>query len=201
MNRDNALFATIGLLAGFLLGYIGHEVMAARQPPRRALGTAAVAAPAAGTPTTTTPASGSSAAPMMAEVQRLQQRMAENPQDAEALRRLADMNYDIQNWKTAAELYERYLALRPDDLNAMTDLGASYRYLGDPNRALDLFRTVRSRSADNWQVRYNEVLVLAFDLEDLVTASEAMGELAKMQPDNATVARLSAEIAKRLKGT
>ena len=33
MTRDNLLYATIGILAGFISGYFTHEVMALRQPP------------------------------------------------------------------------------------------------------------------------------------------------------------------------
>ena len=34
MTRDHLLFLVGGLLGGFVLGYLGHEVVAARQPPR-----------------------------------------------------------------------------------------------------------------------------------------------------------------------
>jgi Tetratricopeptide repeat len=47
VNKDNLLFATIGLLVGFIAGYLLHELMLARQPLRRPPGEiAAVTAPA-----------------------------------------------------------------------------------------------------------------------------------------------------------
>jgi hypothetical protein len=33
MTRDNLLYGTIGVLAGFISGYFVHEVMQVRQPP------------------------------------------------------------------------------------------------------------------------------------------------------------------------
>ena len=44
MSRDNLLYITIGVLAGFISGYFTHEVMATRQPPPLAVLQAAQAA-------------------------------------------------------------------------------------------------------------------------------------------------------------
>ena len=44
MTRDNLLYITIGVLAGFISGYFTHEVMATRQPPPLAVLQAAQAA-------------------------------------------------------------------------------------------------------------------------------------------------------------
>ena len=195
MNRDNVLFTTIGLLTGFLAGYVMHEVMTERQPARRMPGQAAVQT---GAPTPG--AAANPAAPAMAEVGRLRQRLAENPQDAETLRRLGNLFYDIREWEQAAELYERYLEVRPDDLDVTTDLGACYRSIGDAERALEKFRRVRALDPEHWQSRFNEILVLAFDLGQLEAAGRAMVELQALQPDNPNVARLADELGKRLAG-
>lgn len=196
MNRDSLLFLVIGLLTGFIGGYVMHEVMAARQPaPARPTQSAAtVTAPTAAA------AGAASAQPAMDRVQRLAAHVRDNPEDAVAIRQLANLHYDISNWQRAAELYSRYLELEREDLDVMTDLGATYRYLGRPNEALEQFRSVRELAPEHWQSRYNEVLVLAFDLNDLTAASTAMGELLSMQPDNPDVARLAAELKKRTEG-
>lgn len=202
MNRDNVLFLVIGVMAGFITGYVMHEAMASRQPPRRAAATAAVAATAAaaGNPSPRGAPAGAPQAPMMAEVQQLTARVAEDPTDTVALRRLANLNYDISNWQRAAELYESYLALEPADLGVMTDLGATYRFLGRPDDALGQFQSVRELDPEHWQSRYNEILVLGFDLGDLEAARSAMEELSRLQPDNPDVARLVAELEKRSQG-
>ena len=137
---------------------------------------------------------------MAPEVQQLTARLREDPNDTEALRRLGNLNYDISNWQRAAELYERFLALEPGHLGVMTDLGATYRFLGRPDDALGQFRGVREIDPDHWQSLYNEVLVLGFDLGDLQAAEAAMEELERLQPDNADVARLASELEKRLSG-
>ncbi len=223
MNRDNVLFTVIGLLAGFTAGYLMHEVMAARQPPPRHTQAGGISG-AAGVPGQTPgprqvgPAEPRQAGPRQAgpqqagpqqagpqaamqQVQQLRAYVEANPDDSEALRLLANMNYEISNWTRAAELYERLLGLRPGDIDVMTDLGACYRYLGQFDRALELFREVQKASPSHWQSRYNEILVLAFDLGDLPTAAEATRQLRTLQPDNPDVERLAAEIERRMDST
>lgn len=206
MNRDKVMFIVIGFLVGFIGGYVTHEFMAVRQPAPGwpvTTGQGSPAGPAAGsgqrTPgATSAPAAGGQ--PAMEQVQQLAAYVRDNPEDAPAIRQLANLNYDISNWQRAAELYSRYLELDATDFDVMTDLGATYRYLGKPQEALEQFRKVRQLAPDHWQSRYNEVLVLAFDLNDLPAANLALGELALMQPENPEVARLAAELRKRTEG-
>ncbi len=202
MSRDNVLFTVIGLLAGFLSGYLLHESMSERQPARRiaAAGSAAVAATPGGGAASGAAASNSAAAGAMQEVQRLRQYVEENPQDADAVQMLANLNYDIQNWSRAAELYGRYLELRPEDPDTMTDLGASLRNMGQIDQALEQFRKVRELDPGHWQARYNEILVLAFDRNDPAAARGALAELKSLQPQNPDVERLEAEVEKRFAG-
>ena len=193
------LFLVIGVLTGFISGYVMHEVMAARQPALR--GTVASSdASLGGGGSATGGAAPSTSQPAMEQVQRLRAHVAQNPDDAAAVRQLANLNYDIRNWDRAAELYRKYLDLAPGDLDAMTDLGAVYRYLGRPEEALEQFREVGGRAPDHWQARYNAILVLAFDLQDLDAAGSAMAELQQLQPDNPDIIRLAAELEKRSAG-
>jgi tetratricopeptide (TPR) repeat protein len=136
----------------------------------------------------------------MEQVQRLRAYVDANPQDKDALLSLANMNFDIQNWSRAIELYERYLTLDPDNPVVMVDLGASLRSQGEVDRALDLFSRARGLAPDNWQARYNEILVLAFDRGDMAGSMKALEELQRMQPDNEDVNRLAAEVTRRFPG-
>ncbi|MBZ0089212.1 MAG: tetratricopeptide repeat protein, partial [Thermoanaerobaculia bacterium] len=156
MKRDHVLFLVIGLLAGFLAGYISQEKLAAVQPPR--LGAAVAPGPAAAS------MPGTSAA--MPEIERLKQVLERDPNDADALLGLANLNFDIQNWQRAKELYERFLALRPGDADALTDLGICQRALGDFQGALQRFAAAQKAAPGHWQARFNEVVVKAFDLGD-----------------------------------
>lgn len=194
MNRNNALYLVIGLLAGFLAGYIGHESMSsvqpARLPPHGAAG--GVAPPLGGG----APA-GSGAAPAMAEITELAAALERDPGNTTALLRLANLNFDIQRWDRAGELYERYLALVPGDPNVLTDLGITYRARGDFQRALETFREAQKGDPEHWQSRFNEAIVLGFDLGDEAAAEAVLADLESRAPGNPEVARLAAELERR----
>lgn len=197
MNKDNLLFAVVGILLGFVSGYLLFEAMAARQPPR--LGTAGGAPTAAGpmgqpaAPPQGAPAQGGSG-PAMAQIEELQRRLQENPNDADAVRTLANLNFDIQNWQRAQELYSRYLEIRPNDPDVLVDLGVTHRELGQFDRALELFHQVQQQNPNHWQSYYNEVVVLAFDLKRFVDAEAALARLRELQPGNPDVERLATAV-------
>jgi hypothetical protein len=219
--KDNLLFATIGLLFGFIGGYLLHEVMVARQPPRRSAGetvSGPAAAPgvgeggdlgagpasdspaAAGSPPESAGGTGGAApggGPAMREVQQLRDYVATHPQDAEAVIKLAGLNVEIRNWDRARELYRQYLALRPRDADVTSDLGIAYRELRDYEHALDQFRQSQKLASGNWKALFNEVVVLAIDLKRYDDASAALDRLKKLQPANPEVAQLAAEVARR----
>jgi len=189
MKRDHLLFLVIGLLAGFLAGYVLQEQMAAVQPPPLSALTAA--------PATAAPSGGAAGGGAMPEIERLKAAIEANPGDVESLLALANLNFDIQSWQRARELYERYLALRPTDADALTDLGICLRSLGDFQGALDRFAQAQKLAPDHWQSRFNEVVIKAFDLRDLPAAEAALVELEKAAPGNPDVARLAAEVRQR----
>ena len=114
------------------------------------------------------------------------------------MRQLANMNYDIANWSRAAELYEQYLTGRPDDANVMTDLGACYRNLQRLDEALAIFARARESAPEHWQAYYNEVLVIAFDKGDPAGSVPVLEKLEALEPENSDVARLGAEVRRRL---
>jgi Flp pilus assembly protein TadD len=194
MNKDNLLFTIIGLLSGFVLGYVAHEVMTTRQPARlvmNSLEPAPGSAPAGAAPAGGAPAAG------MERVQQLRTYVEKNPNDAAAVRELANLNFDIGNWQRAAELYQQFLKLVPGDADVMTDLGACLRSLGQPQQAVELFRQALAARPDHWQARFNEVLVLAIDLRQLEAATASLAELQRLQPNNPEVARLAVELENR----
>jgi tetratricopeptide (TPR) repeat protein len=135
----------------------------------------------------------------MAEVQKLKAYVEQHPDDADAVLQLANLNFDIQNWARARDLYTHYLELRPKQPNTLTDLGITYRQLKDYDRALDLFKQAQTIDPAHWQSRFNAVIVLAFDLKRYDDAQSVLAELKKLQPANPDVQRLAAEVDKQKK--
>jgi hypothetical protein len=240
VNKDNLLFATIGLLLGFISGYLLHEVMMARQPLRRLAGEAAAvtpgptaadgagsaepgpqadaAAPGAGAaPPATADAAGSAGTsgntggaggnggggaagappPAMAAIQQLRDYVATHPKDAGKVLELANLNFDINNWGRARDLYTRYLGLREPNPDVLTDLGICYRGLRQFDRALEQFRRAEQLAPAHLGSRYNEVLVLELDLNQAGAADQAFARLQALAPAQPEVVRLGAELRRR----
>lgn len=207
MNKDNLLFVIVGILIGFVSGYLLFEAMALRQPAR--LGTGGQVAPggnagamgqgAPGGVPAGDPSAGAGGGPAMAQIEELKNRVAQNPNDAEAVLQLAGMNFQIQNWPRAAELFEQYLKLRPGDPNAMTDLGTSYLQAGQIEKSLTVFQQVRQQNPGYWQSYFNEIIALA-TLGRMDEATEIMKQLQALQPDNPDVQRLAEELERRRTG-
>jgi tetratricopeptide (TPR) repeat protein len=221
LNKDNLLFLMGGLLIGFVSAYLLFEAMATRQPPRLTPALRAQIATGedpggaggpAGGPTDARVADsgamgggaapggagqGGQGGPAMAEIQQLRDFVEKNPNDAQAVRKLADLNFDIQNWSRAAELYSHYLELKPGDPDVMTDLGITYRGTGKFDQALDQFHRSQKLAPDHWQSYYNEVVVLAFDLKKLDRAHQVLAQLQQMQPANPDVKKLADAVARQ----
>jgi len=226
LTKDNFLYVLVGLLLGFVSGFLLQEAMAVRQS-QRLLPAQAAALAASGVPGSATgvppmpndarvapmpesgpagvlgaPQAGADAAqgapgPVMEQVRQLQARIDKNPKDAEALIALANMNFDIKNWARSRELYERYLALHAPDPDTLSDLGVCYRGLGEYPKALDMFRKARQLAPDHWQSLFNEIVVLAFNLRQMDQAQTALQQLEKMQPGNPDVQQLATEVRKQ----
>jgi len=245
VNKENLLFATIGLLFGFTLGYVLHEIMVARQPLRRLAGEGSVVtsgpgeAEAAGAEPATAPenaaagpgggapsggnagadpgpgaaggaatgggaggpgdagSAGGQAPPGMAAVQQLRDYVATHPKDADAVLKLANLNFDIQSWGRARDLYTQYLGLRQADPDVLTDLGTCYRQLRQFDQALEQFRRAEQLAPAHWKSRFAEVVVLAFDLNRRDEADKAFGRLQAVAPAQPEVAQLGAEMQRR----
>ena len=191
MRRDNVAFLIGGLFYGALIGYGVFYVLEHRPRPETAPSAASVPAPAGPmAPTQVGPGSGSSGAPMMKEVEALKGRLAENPRDAVALTRLANLYHDVGMWSEAASYYERAVEASPNDPDLMTDLGVCYQNLEQFDRALELFARAQAADPRHWQSLYNIVIVAGFNLGQLDRADAALQRLIEIQPSAPNIDRL-----------
>ena len=65
---------------------------------------------------------------------------------ADAARTLANWNYDRQNWSHAIEHYEQAIAAGADNPDVRTDLGNCFRFLGQPQKALEQYEIAQKQN-------------------------------------------------------
>jgi len=137
----------------------------------------------------------------MAEVQRLREYVATHPRDADAVLKLANLNFDINNWGRARDLYTQYLGLRHPDADVLTDLGTCYRQLREFDKALEQFRHAERVAPKHWKSLFAETVVLAFDLNQPDAADKVFARLQATAPGQPEVAQLGAELQRKRQGT
>lgn len=196
MTKDNLISAVFGVLLGFIAGYLLHEVMATRQPQRLVAGQSPMTG-MQGTPQQQQQQQAMAAAQAaQQEIGQLEQFVQQNPDDVQAIRRLANLYFDLEQWAQARDLYGRLLQLQPGNVEVISDLGIVYRGLQEYDKALAQFDEAQRLAPDHWQAQYNRVIVL-LDLRRFDEAQQAVAELQKLQPGNPNVIQLAAEVERQ----
>ena len=194
--------AVVFLAVGFLAGYITDAQLnwSARQKP------AATAAPsempASGAASQSTTGAGMPGLPeghppidTAAIVKQLQEMAAQNPKDPDVRLKLANFLYDQRQYSQAIEWYQRALELDPKNVNAHTDLGTAYFYLGRSQDALAEYRKSLQLDPKHEATLLNTIVVNLKGTHDLAAAQQAWDRLNKLNPNHPALAGLKEEIA------
>jgi tetratricopeptide (TPR) repeat protein len=210
---DRLLFASLGLLLGFAAAYLYIE---------RAGGAGAgpaAADPHAGLPgfeagaTRDLPGAGGGAAPIgggsagvsadpaaRQQIAMLQAAAEKDPGNYDLLVKLGNAAYDANDPRLAADSYEKALAVRGGDPNVLTDLGVSYRNLGDLDRALQNFDRALKSDPTHWQAAFNKIVVVGLDKGDVKAARELLARLKKSNQNIPALDRLEKNLDEAAKG-
>ena len=136
MRKDSIVFGVSGIFFGLLLGWIvGSQQSGStlRSMPAPAPA-AAASAPA--------PAQGSGAPAVVldeTQVRALETTAQANPNDEAVRVQLGNMFFDAERFADAIKWYEAALKVNPKDANVSTDLGVSYYYSNQADKALAQF--------------------------------------------------------------
>ena len=146
MTRDNLLFATIGILLGFIIGFMFASSMSQRMlagpatPANQAL-------PAdhppvdSGAPTTP----GQMQPEVMAQVEKARQA----PNDFDAQMKAASLFYQIQRYDSAIEFLTKANKLRPDDFETLSALGVVNLDAGHYDVSEKWYRAALAKKSDD----------------------------------------------------
>ncbi|MQA29517.1 MAG: tetratricopeptide repeat protein [Luteitalea sp.] len=176
MKSESIAFGIAGVVFGLIAGWIiGSQQTAIRQPSTPS----AQAAPAS--------ASGSTPTAALLDENKVKaflsvaDREPSNPKPRAAL---ANLYFDAERYDDAIKWYGEALKLAPDDINVSTDLGISFFYLNQPDRALDQFTHSLKLDPKHTKTLLNLGIVRAYGKQDLAGAEQAWGQVVQIAPDS-----------------
>ena len=97
---------------------------------------------------------------------------------------LGNLYFDAERFAEAAQWYEGALRIDPRNVNASTDLGITYYYMKETDRALAQFDRSLSIDPKHSKTLMNIGIVRAFGKEDLEGATKAWERLIEVAPDS-----------------
>lgn len=123
MKKENILYSIIGVLLGFIVGFMFANATNERGYAARQSGAAAgQQQPQPGLPPNHPPIEGVSG-PSAAEVEAAAKLAAERPEDFEAQVRAAEQLYAAHRYEEASKTFARANQLRPEDFDVLVGLG------------------------------------------------------------------------------
>jgi tetratricopeptide (TPR) repeat protein len=84
----------------------------------------------------------------------------------DAARTLADWNYDRQNWPHAIDHYQEAIAKGADNPDVRTDLGNCFRFIGQPQKALEQYKIAQRQNPMHENSLLNQASLFAEVLHD-----------------------------------
>jgi tetratricopeptide (TPR) repeat protein len=179
MKSDAIAFGIAGIAFGLLAGWvIGTQQATVRTP--------AAAAPVA---SSSPGAPAADAGPRAAIVDETKVNALKAVADREATNprprvELANLYFDAQKFDDAIRWYEAALKLNPNDVNVSTDLGVSYYYTNNPDKALAQLDRSLEIDPKHAKTLLNIGIVKAFAKQDLEGASQAWQQVIQLAPDS-----------------
>jgi tetratricopeptide (TPR) repeat protein len=174
MKSESVAFGIAGIVFGLIAGWIiGTQQTSLRQPAAAPVATAA--APSGAPPASVLDESKVSAFKAVAE------REATNPVPRV---QLANLYFDAERYDDAIKWYGEALKLAPNDVDVSTDLGVSYYYTNQPDKALDQFSHSLKINPKHAKTILNVGIVKAFGKQDLEGAQEAWQQVMQIAPNS-----------------
>jgi cytochrome c-type biogenesis protein CcmH/NrfG len=186
MKSDAIAYGIAGIFFGLIAGWIIGTQQAKTEAPAPPV----------------TQESNAPAAPTLDEAQvtaykTMAEREASNPVPRVQLARLYR---DAERFDEAIKWYSEALKLTPKDVDVSTDLGLSYYYANQPDRALDQFKQSLSVDPRHAKTVLYVGVVKAWGKQDLEGAQVAWQQVIDLAPDSAE-GRQAREFLDRLKAS
>ena len=191
MNRENLLFAIIGLLLGFIVGFMFASSMS-QKAAQTQTASASQALPADHPPL------GAQNAPdpaAMREQVTAQIAKARNePQDFDAQVQAANLFYQIQRYDQAIEFLLKANSLKPADYETVANLGLVNLDAGHYDQAEKWYRAALKMKSDDERVVAG-LAAASLGKGDAKAAEQAIAQLEKLNPSSEDLPQFKEKLA------
>ena len=181
MTRDNLLFAIIGILLGFIIGFMFASSMSQRNPTTTNLPSSQ------NLPADHPPVQGGGAQDpqqIFAQVQESMAKARKEPNNFEAQVTAARLEYQIQRYDQAVEFLLKANQLQPENYDVIVMLGAANLEGGHYEMADKWYKIARAKKPDDVGVLAS-LAYMQLEKKDAKAAEKAIADLEKVDPANA----------------
>lgn len=123
------------------------------------------------------------AAKANAAIMNMEAEVTANPENFQSWVQLGHLYFDAGQNEQAIKAYTTSLKYHSGDANLLTDLGVMYRRTNRPQEAIKWFKKAQAMDPQHQPSRFNEGIVLFYDLQDSEGAIASWEELLKINPD------------------
>jgi tetratricopeptide (TPR) repeat protein len=181
MSRENLLFAIIGVLLGFIVGFIFASSMSQNQAMQQQTAAASQSLPADHPPVGAQNAPNPQA--MQAEVTASLEKARNEPKNFEAQMKAAQLYYQIQRFDQSIEYLLKANQLRPTDYQTVVTLGMVNLDAGHYDTAEKWYRAAMKMKSDDVTVLAG-LAASTLARGDAKAAEDAIAQLEKVDPNS-----------------
>ena len=192
MNRENILFAIIGLLLGFIVGFIFASSMSQKAAQTQ------TASASQNMPSDHPPVGaaqgGMDPAAMREQVTAQIEKARAEPKNFDAQIKAAELYYQIQRYDQAIEYLLKANTLKPTDFDTVAGLGVVNSQAGHFDQAEKWFRAALKMKPDDERV-LTGLADATLQKGDAKAAQDAIAQLEKAYPSNEELPSLKEKLA------
>ena len=190
MNRENLLFAIIGLLLGFIVGFIFASSMSQKAQTQ-------TASAAQGLPADHPPVGAQSAGDPAAMREQVTAQIAKarnEPENFDAQVQAANLFYQIQRYDQAIEFLLRANQLKPADYETVANLGLVNLDAGHFDQAEKWYRAAIKMKSDDERTAAG-LAAATLGKGDAKAAADAIAQLEKLNPSSQDLPQFKEKLA------
>ena len=193
MSRENLLFAIIGILFGFIVGFMSASVMSQKYAAVPATAGNSQALPADHPPVGSQSASGNPQA-MQAEVTASIDKARKEPNNFDAQLKAAELYYQIQRYDQAIDFLLKANQLKPTDYRTVVVLGMVNLDAGHYDTAEKWYRAAMKMKQDDTMV-LSGLAAATLQRGDAKAAEDAIAQLEKVDPNSVDLPQFRDKLA------